>query len=121
MELDEVRFHAVEMGDVPMAYAGVPVEIENDEGKYYSARMVAGLVGTETIAGPGATGGQMTGLKPASGWFMYKTKEQRKRICRNPEEVKKRKEPTVVEKESGKGHGQVEQTVKKIKSCEMVR
>jgi len=78
VELGGVRYHVVDLEDVPQGYAAVPVEV-NDNGKIYSTRMVAGSVGIRlSSSGEPLDGQERTGMdtmQPLSGWWMYEKAE----------------------------------------------
>lgn len=89
LQLDDARYHRIKTGDVPPAWADVPVRLD-DDGTIIPCMMVAGLVGmsVRSSSASGEEGARDT-LGVESGWWMYETfseeeaavlKEERKKV-----------------------------------------
>ncbi|KAL0573382.1 hypothetical protein V5O48_008579 [Marasmius crinis-equi] len=85
-EIDEVLYHRVNTDDIPAGFASVPVKVD-DNGHVFETKMVAGLMGIEALSareasegGPDSTNtpGCDT-IRPASGWFMYRTETEKQK------------------------------------------
>ena len=78
LNLDGAVYHRIETTSVPSGYTTVPVKI-NDNGFKFMSRMIAGSVGMKyTRSGKQGAGGTegLDTLQPATGWFLYMTKEE---------------------------------------------
>ncbi|OGM47921.1 hypothetical protein ABOM_002690 [Aspergillus bombycis] len=73
--LDGVGYHRVDTNSIPSGFNTVPVKVD-DNGHVYHTIMVAGLVGIQASAGPGAEStnresGSLNTIQPVPGWWMY--------------------------------------------------
>lgn len=82
--LDGVRYHEIELGDIPADFASVPLKVD-DNGFDYQTTMVAGSVGVRvTSSGELSTSVSKGGnddvvhdtVQPESGWWIFKKKDQ---------------------------------------------
>lgn len=104
LELDGVKYNQIDIEDLPVGFASVPVEVD-DNGTKYSTKMVAGSLGiqatssgqktdpgndhvyidifTETSNYKPAAGTEkadLDTLQPATGWIMYEVKNTSKPV-----------------------------------------
>lgn len=78
LELDGVRYHQVEIRQVPPSYASVPVTI-SDNGKRFETYMVAGSVGV-AVSDSGMVQDGHDGLfdtvQPVGAWWLFESTEE---------------------------------------------
>jgi hypothetical protein len=89
-ELDNVKYHTIDLHDIPSGFASVPVKV-NDNGLVHSTKMVAGSMGIHvTKSGEKSDDGQerWDSVRSLSGWIMYELKSeeemQKAREARGP-------------------------------------
>lgn len=99
--LDGVRYHRVELDDIPIGFVATPLKIEDPSGTLYNARILAGSIGMRVTSSGGkiaefqpnlwghkppemrknSDGGVLDTVQPESGWFVYlvRTKEEQEK------------------------------------------
>ncbi|KAL8668864.1 MAG: hypothetical protein Q9168_006523 [Polycauliona sp. 1 TL-2023] len=77
LELDGVRYHAIDSGDVPPGTASVPVKLIDNglDGKFFETSLVAGSVGMQFTASGGNGTEGLDSVQPLSGWWMFIDRE----------------------------------------------
>jgi hypothetical protein len=81
--LDDVKYHRVDLSDIPNGFASVPVKVD-DNGTIYHTKMLAGAIGIQaTSSGDSGTEDEgeekkLDSLQSLSGWFMFEVDENAK-------------------------------------------
>lgn len=81
---DDVPFPQVDIDEVPVGFASVPIEVD-DLGDMYDATMVAGSVGITATPGPNSE--RRDTIQPLSGWWVCRSETTEDKEARDAEKA----------------------------------
>lgn len=109
LQLDEARYHIVDISKIPSAWATVPVTLD-DDGLITNCAMVAGSVGFK-VSSSGLDLHELDGkrgldtISPELGWWMYVTKSDEIIKAEKRARVRNFKEKYRIKRDYGSDYG----------------